>query len=113
MNGLKLAACCLGLALPVSLALAGGAAKGKPGDVAKGKALFEQCAVCHNANSTEKKMGPGLKGLFNKPKLASGKKVTDETVLARINTGGDGMPAYKDILTDAERNDLLAYLKTL
>ena len=34
------------------------------GDAAKGKAIFEQCAVCHNADSDEKKMGPGLKGLF-------------------------------------------------
>ena len=33
------------------------------GDAAKGKEIFEQCSVCHNADSDEKKMGPGLKGL--------------------------------------------------
>jgi mono/diheme cytochrome c family protein len=34
-------------------------------------------------------------------------------VLARINQGGDGMPAYAEMLTDQEKADLLAYLKTL
>ncbi len=38
--------------------------KGKPGDAAKGKECFEQCSVCHNADSTETEVGPGLKGLF-------------------------------------------------
>ena len=83
------------------------------GDPAKGKTVFAACAVCHNADSTEKKMGPGLKGLFKRDKLKSGKKVTDATVLARVNEGGGGMPAYKDMLTDGEKNDLIAYLKTL
>jgi cytochrome c len=83
------------------------------GDAAKGKTVFENCAVCHNADSTEAKMGPGLKGLFKKDKLKNGKKVSETTVLARINEGGGGMPGYKDMLTDGEKNDLIAYLKTL
>lgn len=83
------------------------------GDAAKGKAVFEQCAVCHNSDSDEKKMGPGLKGLFKKDKLANGKKPTDATIRERIDEGGLGMPAYKDMLSDGEKDDLLAYLKTL
>jgi len=83
------------------------------GDAAKGKVVFEQCAVCHNTDSDEKKMGPGLKGLFKKDKMANGKKPTDATVLAKINEGGNGMPPYKDMLSDSEKDDLLAYLKTL
>lgn len=83
------------------------------GDPAKGKEVFAQCSVCHNADSTEKKMGPGLKGLFKRDKLANGKKVTDATVREKINDGGNGMPAYKDMLSDTEKNDLIAYLKTL
>jgi cytochrome c2 len=83
------------------------------GDPAKGKKVFEACAVCHNADSTEKKMGPGLKGLFKRDKLKSGKKVNESTIRARIDEGGGGMPAYKDMLTDDEKNDLIAYLKTL
>ena len=83
------------------------------GDAAKGKAIFEQCAVCHSADTDEKKMGPGLKGLFKKDKLANGKKPTDATVMSKINDGGNGMPPYKDVLSDGEKNDVLAYLKTL
>ena len=83
------------------------------GDAAKGKAVFEQCAVCHNPDSDEKKMGPGLKGLFKKDKMVNGKKPTDANVRARVDEGGSGMPAYKDMLSDPEKDDLIAYLKTL
>ena len=34
-------------------------------------------------------------------------------VTAKINEGGNGMPGYADMLTDVEKKDLLAYLKTL
>jgi mono/diheme cytochrome c family protein len=60
-----------------------------------------------------KEGGPGFKGLFRRAKLSNGKPVSDENVTARINAGGEGMPPYKDILSDKERADLLAYLKTL
>jgi cytochrome c len=84
------------------------------GDAEKGKAVFEDnCAVCHNADSEEKKMGPGLKGLFKHEKLKNGKKPTDANVKAIINAGGNGMPAYSDMLSDEERDNVLAYLKTL
>ncbi len=83
------------------------------GDVSKGKAVFQQCSVCHRADSDEKKIGPGLKGLFKKAKLADGKKVTEASVRAKVEGGGNGMPAYKDMLTDGEKNNLIAYLKTL
>jgi len=82
-------------------------------DAAKGKEVFEQCSVCHNADSEETKMGPGLKGLFKKDKLKNGKKPTEANVKAVINEGGKGMPAYSDMLADEERTNLLAYLKTL
>lgn len=85
----------------------------KAGDVEKGKEVFEQCGVCHAADSTEKKMGPGLKGLYKKEKMTNGKKPTDETVLHVINNGGNGMPGYDELLSAEEKRDVLAYLKTL
>jgi cytochrome c len=85
----------------------------KGGDAAKGKDVFEQCAGCHNADSTEKKMGPGLKGLFAKEALKSGKKPTYENVLQQVEEGGNGMPGYKELLSDQEKKDLMAYLQTL
>ena len=99
---------CLGLVASSGVMLSAG-----KGDAAKGKAVFDQCAVCHNADSNEKKMGPGLKGLYKKDKMANGKKPSDATVKSRIDEGGSGMPAYKDMLSDTEKDDLLAYLKTL
>jgi cytochrome c2 len=87
--------------------------QGKGGDAKKGKEVFEQCAVCHNVDSDEKKMGPALKGLYKKAKLKNGKAVTDDNVKGIINSGGNGMPAYADMLSDDERKDLIAYLKTV
>jgi cytochrome c2 len=102
------------IALSLTLAAASKIVLSAPkGDAAKGKEVFEQCAVCHSAESTEKKVGPGLKGLFKKEKMVNGKKPTDATVRARIEEGGNGMPAYKDMLGDGEKDDLIAYLKTL
>lgn len=83
------------------------------GDAAKGKAVFDQCSSCHNADSTEAKMAPGLKGLFKKDKLANGKKPTEANIRTQIDQGGNGMPAYKDVLSDTEKDNLVAYLKTL
>jgi cytochrome c len=84
------------------------------GDAKMGKEVFEaQCGVCHNADSDEKKMGPGLKGLFKKDKLTNGKKPSEANIRTKIDDGGNGMPAYKDMLSDQEKDNLIAYLKTL
>ncbi len=113
MKGTKAAIVCLGAGFFVSIFSGGAKAAGKTGDPAKGKQVFEQCTVCHSAETNEKKTGPGLKGLFKKSKLQDGKKATEQNIRARIDAGGNGMPAYKDMLTDQEKEDLLAYLKTL
>jgi len=82
---------------------------------AKGKTIFDQqCGLCHDAATTDKKMGPGMKGFFKRPKIATTNKPTnDANVIEKINVGGNGMPPFKDTLSDAERTSLLAYLKTL
>ena len=102
------------LALSAAFLITGSAvAADKKGDAAKGKEVFEQCSVCHYATTDQKKMGPSLKGLFKKPKLVNGQKVTDENVLKFINSGKGSMPAFASVLSDDEKQDLLAYLKTL
>jgi cytochrome c len=106
MNRFRVITCAAILAAGTSSAFAAG-------DAVKGKEVFDQCTVCHNADSTDTKIGPGLKGLFKKDKLANGKPVTEANVRTQIDEGGNGMPAYKDILSDQEKNDLIAYLKTL
>ena len=108
MNKLKLFTCSVAL-----LAASQGVFAAGKGDAAKGKEVFEQCGVCHNADSTEKKMGPGLKGLFTHDTMLNGKKPTEANVRAKIDEGGNGMPAYKEILSDEEKDNVIAYLKTL
>jgi mono/diheme cytochrome c family protein len=104
----------LALAAGLTFSLVAGSKAGADkGDPAKGKETFEQCAICHNVDTDEKKMGPSLKGLFKHKTLASGKPVTDENVLAQINNGGNGMPAYSDMLSAEEKANVLAYLHTL
>ena len=83
------------------------------GDAAKGKDTFEQCSVCHNSDTDEKKIGPSLKGLFKREKLQNGKNVTEANVREVINTGGNGMPSYSDMLSAEEKDNLIAFLKTL
>ena len=100
-----------GVSAALTCSLAMGA--DKKGDPEKGKETFQQCGVCHNADSTEKKMGPGLKGLFQNEKMTNGKKPTEANVRAKIDEGGNGMPSYKEMLSDEEKADLIAYLKTL
>lgn len=106
---ISIVAVCLGIA---ALAFPQGK-KGAAGDAAKGKEVFEQCAVCHNTDTDEVKVGPSLKGLFKHDKLKNGQKVTDQSVRAMINMGGNGMPAFADLLSEDEKNDVIAYLKTL
>jgi cytochrome c len=86
------------------------------GDAAKGKEIFDQqCGLCHDATTTDKKMGPGLKGLFRRPKLSTTSKPTnDANVLDKIMNGGNGMMPFKDMnLPAADVANLMAYLKTL
>ena len=67
------------------------AVAGEKGDAEQGKKVFEQCAVCHNADTAETKVGPSLKELFQHKKLKNGKPVSDPNVLDKINSGGGGM----------------------
>jgi cytochrome c len=88
------------------------------GDTAAGKALFTEkampsCSMCHNADSTEKKMGPGLKGVSKRAKLNNGKKMSDAALKETILKGGGGMPAYEESLKAADVANLVAYLKSL
>ena len=104
----------LGIALCFTLAVGmAGAGQGAKGDAAKGKDTFEQCAICHNVDSPEKKMGPSLQGLFKKKTLPSGRPAVDANVLKQINEGGNGMPAYGDQLSAEDKANLLAYLHTV
>ena len=79
------------------------------GDASKGKAIFAaKCLECHNTDSKEVKVGPGLKGVKD-GKLPSGKAATHDNVLDNINKGSDTMPSFKDELKPQEKDDVIAY----
>lgn len=103
----------LSFTLAAGLSTAGQKAGAAKGDATKGKDTFEQCAICHNVDSPEKKMGPSLQGLYKKKTLPSGRATTDANVMTQINNGGNGMPAYGEQLTADDKANLLAYLHSL
>ena len=82
--------------------------------IAKGKELFGTwCEICHFDKSSEKKVGPGLKGLFKRGKFADGRKVDETSLRTWIEKGGKDMPGFGDSLKTEEIQDLIAYVKTL
>lgn len=83
------------------------------GDVAEGKKTFDaQCLDCHQSDSTESKVGPGLKGTHN-GKLPSGKAATHDAILDIVNEGTDVMPSFKDVLSQDEKENVIAFVLSL
>ena len=104
----------LALGLGVSFLLSISSAQSdKKGNATAGKDVFEgKCSDCHNADSKEAKDGPGLQGVKD-GKLPSGKNATREVILDLVNKGRDAMPAFKEILTDQQKEDVIAFVLTL
>lgn len=82
---------------------------------AKGKELFAQkCSICHFADSSSRKIGPGLKGLFKRGTFSvNNKKVTTENLTVWIENGDSLMPPFKEVLDAQQIKDVVAYVKTL
>jgi hypothetical protein len=84
--------------------------KASPG----GQELFTaNCFLCHLPDSTDTKLGPGLKGLFKNPRLPSTGTPTSEKIIRdRIQKGGEKMPPFKN-LKEEEISAIIDYLKSL
>lgn len=82
---------------------------------AKGKEVFDQkCSICHFADSSNRKIGPGLKGLSKRGTFSvNSKKVTTENLTTWIESGDSLMPPFKDVLDAQQIKDVVAYVKTL
>jgi|SRR5579871_363344 cytochrome c6 len=77
-----------------------------------GQTLFKSnCATCHSQNGTPTAVGKSL----NAPDLGSAPVQSQTKVqLEQIISSGKGnMPAFKDKLSQAEIDSLLAYIHTL
>ncbi|UCF82247.1 MAG: cytochrome c [Desulfobacteraceae bacterium] len=80
----------------------------------EGMNVFNQnCADCHYADKVEAKIGPDLKGLFQRKTLpVSKQEVTEENIRKQLKTPFNVMPAFPD-LEEKEVLALLAFLKGL
>ncbi|MGH9786252.1 MAG: c-type cytochrome [Terriglobia bacterium] len=77
------------------------------------KTLFARhCGVCHSLSGLWARVGPPLKGLFEKRQLLTGKEVTDENVREIIRKGGPKlMPGFQYMLTEDQVNSILQDIK--
>lgn len=110
-----------------SLALAAGLPAAAAGDPARGKDLYETyCTTCHSVD--QNKVGPAHRGVFGRKAgsapgysystaVASSSVVWNEETLARWLTDPEKfIPGQKmgvSVSEPKEREDLVAYLKTL
>ncbi len=101
----------LGLAVPfLALGVRGGSAEAA-GDPASGKTVYEKnCQGCHG------KTGGGVGGAT--PSLADAGRMaakTDAEIFETVTSGraGTGMPAWGKILSERDRWNVVAYIRTL
>lgn len=82
---------------------------------AAGRRLYDQyCDRCHEPYSSRDKKGRSLQGIFKKQFLAvSGMPANDDRVGEMIVTGRNMMPAFGQVMSQSQVQDLLAYLHTL
>ena len=82
-------------------------------DAKAGKAIYDKnCASCHG------KRGEGRGFLSTQPGLSDTQYMagkTDAELLDKIANGGKGtgMPAWKNVLSEQDRLDVLTYIRTL
>jgi mono/diheme cytochrome c family protein len=82
--------------------------------VDQGRQVFQDnCSPCHYPDKTQTKVGPGLKGLFQR-RLTPARKVpvTEANIRRQIQQGGVVMPPLSHITGDT-LNALIVYLKSL
>ena len=117
------------VALAAAMALASGSAMAA-GDAAKGKKVFKKCKVCHTSKKGGKnRVGPNLFGIvgakaaaskgyrYSKAMKASG-LTWDEATLDKFLKKPKKLVkktkmGFSGLKKDAQRADIIAYLKTL
>ena len=69
---------------------------------------YYKCWFCHNEFTKDI---PKLTGLYAHPALINGRPVNDDTVKNQIRNGSANMAAYRYTLSDADLDDLVAFLR--
>ncbi len=82
---------------------------------AAGRQLYDNyCDRCHEPYSSRGKKGPGLTGVFKQQYLSlSGLPANDERMTDIIKNGRAKMEGFRQVMTDGQIKDLIAYLHTL
>jgi cytochrome c5 len=82
---------------------------------AAGRRIYDQyCDRCHAPYSSRGRQGPSMKHVFKRQYLPmSGMPANDDRVTDVIKMGRNKMPAYGQVLTEKQIDDLLAYMHTL
>ena len=80
-----------------------------------GRRIYDNyCDRCHAPYSSRGRKGPSMKGVFQRQYLPmSGMPANDDRVTDIVRMGRNKMPAYAQVLSQQQINDLLAYLHTL
>jgi len=80
-----------------------------------GRRIYDNyCDRCHAPYSSRGRQGPSMKGVFQRQYLPmSGMPANDDRVTDIVRMGRNKMPAYAQVLSQQQINDLLAYLHTL
>jgi mono/diheme cytochrome c family protein len=75
----------------------------------RGREIFYyKCWFCHNEFTKDI---PKLTALYAHPTLINGQPVNDDTVKNQIRNGSANMAAYKYALSEADLDDLVAFLR--
>jgi mono/diheme cytochrome c family protein len=76
---------------------------------ARGQEIYYyKCWMCHN--DLAEGGAPKLGGLFKRTTLVTGDPVNDDTVKNQIRNGSANMGSYKNVLSEADLNDVVSWL---
>lgn len=119
------------LVLPILAAAAviSGTSAFAEGDAAKGERVFKKCAACHSADPDQRKPGPHLQGIVNRPAgsvegfrysasmLESGLVWDEDTLRVFLADPKGTVPktkmSFPGIRKDQDLTNLIAYLQGL
>jgi len=89
------------------------ATSGERALIEEGRSIFQNtCSVCHDPNSTNTIIGPGLKGILKRGTLpVSGRPAIPANIRRQVKTPYRDMPVYG--LKDEEISAIIAYFNTL
>ena len=80
------------------------------GDAKVGEDLFQQkCFQCHSVAEGEVRFGPSLYHVTKGPKP----RKTPAGIHEILTNGKGKMPSFKEVLTEKDMDDLIAYVKSL